>query len=325
MPVNYIFRCELKDLEIKQIIGIGAFGVVKIVRAKGNGKTYALKQLSKKTIVENSLHDHVMSEMRLLEELHHPFIINLHCAMQNDRYIYFLLELLLGGELFKFLRAETQFPENWSKFYSASVLMAFRLMHSKNIAYRDLKPENLVLDMYGYVKVVDFGLAKKIQGGKTWTLCGTPDYLAPEIIMNEGHDFAVDYWALGVLIFEMTAGCPPFFANDPMDVYEKILTGHFPIPDHFSSGITDLTRKLLRVHQSKRLGRTKGGAKVVMKHKWFSGFDWVALLGKKMKEVPILPKISNDEDSSNFDSHLENEGEEEELNQKDFVNWAPVL
>jgi serine/threonine protein kinase len=142
-------------------------------------KTYALKVLTKSSIVENGLQEHVMTEKKIMEQLNHPFILNFYGAMQDDKHIYFLLEVLLGGELFKFLRMETQFPESWSKFYAASVLLAFRDIHSKKIAYRDLKPENLVMDTNGYLKLVDFGLAKKIDSGKTWTLCGTPDYLAP--------------------------------------------------------------------------------------------------------------------------------------------------
>jgi serine/threonine protein kinase len=201
--------------------------------------------------------------------------------------------------------------------------MAFSHIHTKKIAYRDLKPENLVLDSNGYLKLVDFGLAKKIVSGKTWTLCGTPDYLAPEVILNEGHDFGVDYWALGVLIFEMTAGTPPFYADDPMEVYEKILSGHVPIPFYFSHSMSDLIRKLLKIYQSKRLGRTRGGSNTVMKHKWFSGFDWESLIDKRIQEFPITPKVSGNDDASNFD--YQHDDEEMEDNNQDGVSWTPNL
>lgn len=345
MCLEFYDRYELKDLESVCTIGIGAFGRVKLVRAKSSSgekpkeatkegeiekttqkpeggdvkviqkkesevtKTYALKVLSKGSIVESGLQDHVLTEKQIMEELNHPFILNFHCAMQDEKNIYFLLEVLLGGELFKFLRAETQFTETWTRFYSASVLLAFCQIHDKKIAYRDLKPENLVMDSNGYLKIVDFGLAKKIDSGKTWTLCGTPDYLAPEVILNEGHDWAVDYWALGVLIYEMTAGSPPFYADDPMEVYEKILSGNVHIPSHFSRGLGDLVKRLLRTYQNKRLGRTKGGTAGVMKHKWFSGFDWDALLNKTM-EVPISPIVKNPLDSSNFEDYPEEDEEE---------------
>ena len=305
-------KYELSDLDIRRTLGVGAFGRVKLVKVKpdkipANGnpnQTYALKCLSKRGIVDSGLQDHVINERDIMSELNHPFILSFYCAMQDEHNVYFLLEILLGGELFRTLRCEGQFPENWSRFYAASVMLAFCQIHSKKIAYRDLKPENLVMDADGYLKVVDFGLAKKLVGGKTWTLCGTPDYLAPEVILNEGHDWAVDYWALGVLIYEMTAGTPPFYAEDPMEVYEKILSGHVSMPAHFSRGLSELVKKLLKTYQSKRLGRTKGGASSVMKQKWFSGFDWNALLAREL-EVPLKPDVKNLEDASNFDDYPE--------------------
>ncbi|GMH51816.1 hypothetical protein TrRE_jg4284 [Triparma retinervis] len=311
---------ELSDLDMGRTLGIGAFGRVKLVKVKTdpNSPTFALKCQSKKAIVENGLQDHVMNEKNIMAELDHPFILKYFCSMKDDRYIYFVLELLLGGELFTFLRNETQFSESWSRFYSASVLMAFCQIHGRKIAYRDLKPENLVMDADGFLKVVDFGLAKVV-AGKTWTLCGTPDYLAPEIILNEGHDLAVDYWALGVLIYEMTAGMPPFYADDPMEVYEKILSGHVSIPSHFSKSLSDIVKKLLKTYQSKRLGNTKGGTGAVMKHKWYSGFDWDALLNRKI-EVPIKPKVNGNDDASNFDHYADDDGDIEVCN-----DWDPEL
>mmetsp|Transcript_27104 Transcript_27104/g.56432 ORF Transcript_27104/g.56432 Transcript_27104/m.56432 type:complete len:740 (-) Transcript_27104:275-2494(-) len=307
-------KYELEDLEVRRTLGVGAFGRVKLVKVKphklqgGNpNQTYALKCLSKRGIVDSGLQDHVVNEKDIMSELNHPFILSFYCAMQDEYSVYFLLEILLGGELFRTLRCEGQFPESWSRFYAASVMLAFCQIHNKKIAYRDLKPENLVMDAEGYLKVVDFGLAKKLEGGKTWTLCGTPDYLAPEVILNEGHDWAVDYWALGVLIYEMTAGTPPFYAEDPMEVYEKILSGHVSIPSNFSRGLGELVKKLLKTYQSKRLGRTKGGTSSVMKQKWFSGFDWNSLLAREL-EVPLKPDVKDLEDASNFDDYPEDDG-----------------
>jgi serine/threonine protein kinase len=156
------------------------------------------------------------------------------------------------------------------------------------------------MDSSGYVKLVDFGLAKQLLSGKTWTLCGTPDYLAPEIILNEGHDLAVDYWALGVLIFEMVVGAPPFYAEDPMEVYEKILSGNPPMPTFFTRNLSDLIKKLLRSQQGKRLGNTRGGTAAVVKHKWFSSFDWASIENGEAK-APYIPTISAKDDVTNFD------------------------
>ena len=187
------------------------------------------------------------------------------------------------------LDLKRKFPENWSRFYGATVLSAFECIHTKKIAYRDLKPENLVLDADGYCHVIDFGLAKKCDKGKTWTFCGTPDYLAPEIVQGRGHDWGVDYWGLGVFLFEITHGYPPFYAPDPTNTARKIIRGVFSTPANFSENLSDLISKLL-CEQMKRLGRTQGGAAEIIKHPWFSGFDWDGLLAKKMP-VPWKPSV----------------------------------
>lgn len=329
-----IIKYELDDLDIRRTLGVGAFGRVKLAKLKpdkakvggsdGNNpnQTFALKCLVKRGIVDNGLQGHVINECNIMKELNHPFILKFYGAMQDEHTVYFLLEILLGGELFRSLRKEGQFPESTSRFYAASVILAFCQIHSKKIAYRDLKPENLVMDAEGYLKLIDFGLAKKLEGGKTWTLCGTPDYLAPEVILNEGHDWAVDYWGLGVLIYEMTAGVPPFYADDPMNVYEKILSGQVSIPSQFSRGLGDIVKKLLKTLQSKRLGRIKGGASSVMKQKWFSGFDWNSLLDRKL-EVPMKPDVKSLEDLSNFDAYEEVDNAKEKKLSR--TGWNPVL
>jgi serine/threonine protein kinase len=309
-----IQRSDLHDITI---LGCGAFGKVLLVKNKNDGETYALKCQGKKSIVENGLQEHVINEAKVMAELDHPFIIKLYATMVDTQYIYFVMELLLGGEIFTHLRKLGSFEESWTRFYSGSVLAAFAIMHQKGMAYRDLKPENLVLDDKGYCKMVDLGLAKHIVDGKAWTLCGTPDYLAPEIILNEGHNIAVDYWALGVLIYEMVCGVPPFYAEEAMEIYERILNGTVPIPSSFSKSMGDIVRKLLKQQQTKRLGVTKGGTLAVMKHKWYSGFDWDGLIQRKLS-VPILPQIKNREDHSNFESFT---AELEEI--EDCPEWNP--
>jgi serine/threonine protein kinase len=238
--------------------------------------------------------------MRVMRRLDHPYIAKLYACLQDNHYIYFVLELLQGGELFTHLRNRGKLSEPSARFYAASVVYAFTTLHSQRIAYRDLKPENLVMDVNGFVKLVDFGLAKQLLSGKTWTLCGTPDYLAPEIILNEGHDLAVDYWALGVLIYEMVVGAPPFYAEDPMEVYEKILSGNPSMPSFFTRNLSDLIKKLLRSQQAKRLGNTRGGTASVVKHKWFSTFEW-ALLENGEAKPPHKPNVASRDDVANFD------------------------
>ena len=217
----------MDDYVIKRTLGVGAFGFVKLVQwkkaPKGNeDQWYALKCVSKQKIEQHKQQEKIKREEDIMKELVHPFIARLYSGMEDEKGKYFLMEALCGGELCELLYNETQFSERWSLFYSASVLAAFGHMHERKIAYRDLKPENLVLDTFGYVKIVDFGLAKKVKSGQTYTFCGTPDYLAPEVILNEGYDWGVDYWGLGVLIYEMAAGVAPFYAENPMDVSTSI-------------------------------------------------------------------------------------------------------
>jgi len=273
---------------------------VKLAYHKTSDQYFALKCQSKRAITESGLQDHVLQEMRVMRRIDHPYIAKLYSALQDNLYIYFVLELLQGGEVFTHLRNRGKLSEQAARFYAATVVYAFTTIHSQKIAYRDLKPENLVMDSEGFVKLVDFGLAKQLLSGKTWTLCGTPDYLAPEIILNEGHDLAVDYWALGILIFEMVVGSPPFYGDDPMEVYEKILSGNPSMPSTFTRNLSDLIKKLLRSQQAKRLGNTRGGTASVVKHKWFSTFEW-ALLESGEAKPPFKPTVVSREDVTNFD------------------------
>ena len=302
---KYGLKIQMADLEIKATLGCGAFGRVKLVKHKETAETYALKCMVKTEIVANNLEDHVVNEKNVMLALDHPFILKLHCTYKDDTYIYLLLELAIGGEIFTFLRKAGRFNEKASRFYASAVTLAFKEMHERQIAYRDLKPENLLLDERGFLKVVDFGLAKVVTD-RTWTLCGTPDYLAPEIILSKGHDYAVDCWALGVLIYEMSAGFVPFYSDDPMEVYQLILACDLKFPSHFSRAAMDLVTKLMCQNQTKRLGNMKNGVKDIIKHKWFSGYDWDGLMAGTL-DPPIKPKVKSKEDMSNFDEYPDDE------------------
>merc|ERR1711991_1010226 len=197
--------------------------------------------------------------------------------------------------MFTHLRTAGRFPNDVAKFYHAELVLAFEYMHTKDIIYRDLKPENLLLDDKGHIKITDFGFAKKVPE-RTFTLCGTPEYLAPEVIQSKGHGKAVDWWALGILIFEMLAGYPPFFDDNPFGIYEKILGGKIQFPSHFESTAKDLIRLLLNADLTKRIGCLKNGPADIRKHKWFRGMDWSSLRQKKIPP-PILPEVSHPADT----------------------------
>eukprot|EP00494_Astrolonche_serrata_P027337 UN27600 len=179
-----------------------------------------------------------------MEMMHHEFLVNLIATYKDRLRVYFLLDVCLGGELFTLLRKRRYFDEPVSQFYAACVVEAFDYMHSKSIIYRDLKPENLVLDSSGYLKVTDFGFAKKVED-KTFTLCGTPDYLAPEIVTGQGHGKGVDWWTLGILIYEMLASFPPFFHDEPIETYKKIIKCRIKFPRYFSGESKELIKGLL--------------------------------------------------------------------------------
>jgi len=267
---------SLTDLKLYNVLGRGAFGKVFLVQSKSNKKVFALKAQSKHNILRKGKADHILNEYRIMKMLDHPNILGIHCALQDNRYLFFLLDLHPGGELMTYLKQKRRFAESITRFYAASVLLAFEELHLMMIAYRDLKPENVVLDKDGYGILVDYGLAKEIEDGCTYTLCGTPDYLAPEIIRGTGYDWAVDFWTLGVFLFELTSGRAPFFATNDSRRARKILKGYefVDVPTYFSRGLKDLIAQLLENNPSRRLGRAQLGIQAIKKHIFFEGFDW---------------------------------------------------
>eukprot|EP00118_Oscarella_pearsei_P013533 m.109085 g.109085 ORF g.109085 m.109085 type:complete len:687 (+) comp37339_c0_seq4:105-2165(+) len=299
-------KMKLEDLEVMNTLGMGGFGRVELVSLK-HDKTmsYALKCLKKKHIVETRQQEHIFSEKAIMIESRCPFITRLFRTFRDSKYLYMLMEACLGGELWTILRDRGQFDDQTSRFYVACVVQAFEYLHSKGIIYRDLKPENLLLDSDGYVKLVDFGFAKKIGfGRKTWTFCGTPEYVAPEIILNKGHDFSADYWSLGILMYELLTGSPPFSGSDPMKTYNIILKGMDMIefPRKFPRNAYGLIKRLCRENPAERLGNQKNGIHDIKKHRWFEGFDWEGLV-KRSLEPPIKPSVQGALDCHNFDKY----------------------
>ena len=210
-----------------------------------------------------------------------------------------LLEVALGGELFTHLRAETKFALEKATLYAAQVTSAFAYLHARRIAHRDLKPENLLFDSEGYLKVVDFGFAKRIDE-RTWTVCGTPEYMAPEIILNKGHDKAVDWWTLGILIYEMLVGYPPFEGADPMALYKNIVANELTFPSMLGQQALEMIKGLLTSDPAERLGNQKDGADDIKRHTFHKKIVWPSLFQKKI-EAPFKPVIKSAMDASNFD------------------------
>ncbi|KAG0247905.1 hypothetical protein BG011_000759 [Mortierella polycephala] len=283
--------------------GTGTFGRVYLAKFRQNQTFYAMKVLKKSEVVRLKQVEHINSEKQILSQVHFPFIVNLFTTFQDDCNLYMLLEYVIGGELFSHLRKAGRFTNDMTRFYAAEIVLAIEYLHSRDIIYRDLKPENLLLDNAGHIKITDFGFSKRVED-RTWTLCGTPEYLAPEIIQSKGHGKPVDWWALGILIFEMLAGYPPFFDDNPFGIYEKILAGRIYFPAHIDSAAKDLIKKLLTADRTKRLGNLKGGSDDIKSHKWFKGVDWQGLLDKTVA-APIVPPYVHPGDTGNFEKYPE--------------------
>jgi serine/threonine protein kinase len=303
LTLQEISQMTLDQFEQSVTLGTGTFGRVYLVRHRPSGKYYAMKTLKKTEVVRLKQVEHINSEKQILSSIRHPFIVNLYRSFQDEKYLFMLLEYVIGGEMFSHLRRAGRFSNEVTRFYAAEIVLALEYLHSLNIVYRDLKPENLLIDHQGHIKITDFGFSKRVED-RTWTLCGTPEYLAPEIIQSKGHGKAVDWWALGILIFEMLAGYPPFFDDNPFGIYEKILGGRIQFPSHFDPNAKDLIRKLLAADRTRRLGNLKGGAVDIKTHKWFKGVDWDQLYQKRVI-APIIPEVEHPGDTNYFEKYDE--------------------
>jgi len=293
------------QFKLQKTLGTGAFGRVRFVTHMATGKHYALKTLKKAAIIKMKQVDHIMSEKQILSEMSHPFIVNLHGTFHDHQYIHMVLEYVVGGEFFTHLRKAGRFDNDQSCFYASQITAIFEYCHSKNVVYRDLKPENILISADGYVKLTDFGFAKVIEH-RTYTLCGTPEYIAPEVLLNKGHGKPVDWWTLGILMYEMIVGYPPFVDEDPMGIYQKILSGKIIFPKLFDKNGKALVKRLLTADLGKRYGNLKNGVDDIKGHKWFKDINWENLLAKQIP-APFRPVVHGDADTSNFDEYPESE------------------
>lgn len=280
------------DFELLRVIGKGTFGKVLQVRKKDTGNIYAMKVLSKQTVLLKKQVKNTKTERKVLELIDHPFIVSLKFAFQTQDKLYMVLDYFTGGELFFHLN-KGRFKEDRAQFFAAELVLSLECLHAHGIIYRDLKPENILLDEDGHVRLTDFGLSKESvsEGEVTHTFCGTPHYLAPEIINRQGYGKEVDWWSLGTLLFEMVTGLPPFYHTNVKKMYENICYAKLVFPPHLSENCKSILSALLDRKPERRLGHGPLGSANVKAHPFWEGIDFPKLLAK---EIPprFKPKVT---------------------------------
>ena len=279
-----------------------------LVEYKATKEYYAMKSLKKDVLLDQDQVESTILEKKILQSLDHPFLVGMVFCFQTEERIYFIMPFIRGGELFQHLRTSKYFPEEKVKFYAASIGLALDYLHSKGIIYRDIKPENILIGEDGYLKLIDFGMAKFLkQDEKATSFCGTPEYLAPEVITGEGHNRAADWWSFAILIFEMLCGIPPFYCDNTEKMYDLITRAElrFPKKIPLSENSKDLIKKLLVKKQDNRLGAVNGFDEI-RSHPFFSNFDFQALLARKLPP-PYKTVLKDKLDVGNFDEEFTSE------------------
>ncbi|KAG1446161.1 hypothetical protein G6F56_009663 [Rhizopus delemar] len=319
MHIQLCYRPQQKSVpitfdafELLRVIGRGSFGKVYVVRKKDTNRIYAMKVLRKSRIISRSEVTHTMAEKTVLAKIRNPFIVPLKFAFQSPDKLYLVLAFINGGELFHHLQLEGKFSEERSRFYTAELLSALECLHDFNVVYRDLKPENILIDYNGHIALCDFGLCKlnMSENERTNTFCGTPEYLAPELLLGQGYTKTVDWWTLGVLLYEMMTGLPPFYDENTNEMYRKILQDELRFPDDVSADARGLLRGLLTRDPKERLGNN--GSEEIKNHPFFASIDWRKLNQKKL-QPPYKPSVESAYDTQNFDDEFTSEAPQESL------------
>eukprot|EP01147_Barroeca_monosierra_P007545 gene7545-7704_t len=304
----------MESFEMLKVLGKGSFGKVMLATLKSSGAVYAIKVLKKSMILESNELAHTFTENSVLAKSSHPFLTSLHYSFQTADLLCFVMEYVNGGELFFHLRKEKRFNEDRTRFYIGEILLALTYLHDQGIIYRDLKLENLLLDSSGHIKITDFGLCKEeiTYGSTTRTFCGTPEYLAPEVILDLDYGLPVDWWGLGVVTYEMLSGKLPFNSQDYEELFEMIVTRDVIFPPTIdgdakaSFKIDDLLEKLLVKDPTQRFGSCPRDGHEIQEHPWFAPIDFEKLYNREIP-APFLPKVKSATDVSNFDDHFTRE------------------
>lgn len=345
-------KMGVEDFELLTIIGRGAFGEVRLCREKASGQVYAMKKLKKSEMLRRGQVEHVKAERNLLAEVDSACIVKLYCSFQDDEYLYLIMEYLPGGDMMTLLMRKDTLTEDEARFYVAQTVLAIESIHKHNYIHRDIKPDNLLLDRNGHIKLSDFGLCKPLDCSKfpdlkeeddgvggnfncslesdkrsnlppvprrtqqeqllhwqknrrmlAYSTVGTPDYIAPEVLLKRGYGMECDWWSLGAIMFEMLVGYPPFYSDEPLATCRKIINWkvHLKFPEEAKLSVEakDLIRKLL-CNVERRLGTR--GAHEIKAHPWFEGSEWDRLY---QMEAAFIPEVTDELDTQNFEKFEE--------------------
>ena len=298
-------KVALEDFDLLKVLGKGGFGKVMLVRKKGTTDIYAMKVLKKEAVIRRNQVTHTKTETHILKQIRHPFLTRMHFAFQSEGKLYMVLNYLPGGELFYRLKREGRFSVERVRLYAAEIGLGLGHLHSLDMIYRDLKPENILLDEVGHICLTDFGLSKEsvatVNAAKTF--CGTPEYLAPEILENKGHGTAVDWWSFGTLLYEMMCGLPPFYDTNVQRMYTKILSSPLRFPSYLSEDARGVLTGLLKRPVSERLGSGPTRFGEIQGHAFYKPLDFEKVYRKEYKPE-FVPPSKNAGSAGNFDKEF---------------------
>ena len=289
-----------------KVVGQGAFGKVYQVRRTGTSEIYAMKVMRKDKIVQKNHAEYIKSERDILTKVVHPFIVRLRYAFQTKYRLYLVLDFVNGGHVFFHLYRQGLFREDLARFYAGEIVCAVSHLHANGIMHRDLKPENILLDADGHLVLTDFGLAKEFtESARSNSMCGTLEYIAPEIFIGKGHDKAADWWSVGILLFEMLTGKPPFTGGNRQKIQQKIIKDKLKLPAFLSSEAHSLLKGLLQKDARKRLGSGDRGSEEIKSHKWFKSVNWKKLEAREIRPS-FVPEVSGKHCVANFEERWTN-------------------
>lgn len=309
-PIN----TSIDDFSLLKVLGKGCMGKVLLVRSKRNNQLSALKSIKKDWVIQQKEIVHTLAEREILVRLRgQPFLVHLQQIFQTSSQLFLVLDYYPGGDIATQLSVVTSFSEERTRFYAAEIIYGLKILHEHGIVYRDLKPENVLIGKDGHIVLADFGLSKifsekdvdEYNVPSTRTFCGTAEYLAPEILLGEKYTFVVDFWSLGTLLYEMLAGTTPFWADNHMDMYKRVLEDELEFPPSFDTVTCNFLTGLLEKEACERLGWGEDGIEDIMLHPYFSSIDWNIVPEKKLIP-PYTPKIKNDTDLTHFDPAFTN-------------------